>query len=293
MYHLFTNTKDIQNKLLLGLGETSIHDFHFCRLPGEVTESGFSEFALDIFWSMAVYWKHCGTTGFRLWDEEFNVFKEKLVDPSTEEFHIYTFDDNDIQFDQVQIKDLPNECSICKSFTKTRCKRCKSIRYCSRECQKSDWKHHKPDCHLPSIVYFSEDEDDIMRNSHKLKEVTFHETYFVEDGLECSECHHVKDYFDFSKSQIVKDERRRCKECVESTPPPPPKISNLYCNDCGETKESTEFSKSQRSNNYSKRKCILCVEKLNEARRNETKWYEGREHIFKSPQTTESLEESN
>ena len=26
------------------------------------------------------------------------------------------------------------------------CAKCKGIMYCSRECQKQDWKHHKKDC---------------------------------------------------------------------------------------------------------------------------------------------------
>ena len=27
-----------------------------------------------------------------------------------------------------------------------RCSKCKSVRYCSRECQRSDWKQHKLRC---------------------------------------------------------------------------------------------------------------------------------------------------
>ncbi|TDL26562.1 hypothetical protein BD410DRAFT_763795 [Rickenella mellea] len=37
-------------------------------------------------------------------------------------------------------------CVICGTTTKTECSRCHSVRYCSRECQSSDWKDHKPRC---------------------------------------------------------------------------------------------------------------------------------------------------
>ena len=30
-----------------------------------------------------------------------------------------------------------------------RCSRCKSVRYCSAECQKADWKNHKKECRKP------------------------------------------------------------------------------------------------------------------------------------------------
>jgi len=28
-----------------------------------------------------------------------------------------------------------------------KCSKCKKVRYCCRECQVTDWKNHKPDCH--------------------------------------------------------------------------------------------------------------------------------------------------
>ncbi|KAI1270369.1 hypothetical protein F5Y18DRAFT_421861 [Xylariaceae sp. FL1019] len=37
-------------------------------------------------------------------------------------------------------------CSICKKPTEKKCSKCREILYCSRECQKSDWKTHKKDC---------------------------------------------------------------------------------------------------------------------------------------------------
>ena len=37
-------------------------------------------------------------------------------------------------------------CYVCKKETTDLCKRCKSTYYCSKSCQKSNWKHHKTEC---------------------------------------------------------------------------------------------------------------------------------------------------
>lgn len=36
--------------------------------------------------------------------------------------------------------------TCCKSYDLQRCSKCKSIRYCSKECQTADWKYHKQEC---------------------------------------------------------------------------------------------------------------------------------------------------
>ena len=42
---------------------------------------------------------------------------------------------------------MPHACKKCKKPCKAlKCSRCQKATYCSRECQKADWKRHKADC---------------------------------------------------------------------------------------------------------------------------------------------------
>ena len=41
-----------------------------------------------------------------------------------------------------------HRCHTCKNITNTKkCANCNIIRYCSIDCQKTDWKRHKLECH--------------------------------------------------------------------------------------------------------------------------------------------------
>jgi hypothetical protein len=44
------------------------------------------------------------------------------------------------------IKYRDNICHFCKIKANLLCAKCKSVRYCGSECQKSDWKNHKKNC---------------------------------------------------------------------------------------------------------------------------------------------------
>lgn len=44
------------------------------------------------------------------------------------------------------IEENDPKCKVCKKPSKDRCSRCKTARYCSRECQVSDWRTHKKTC---------------------------------------------------------------------------------------------------------------------------------------------------
>jgi hypothetical protein len=37
-------------------------------------------------------------------------------------------------------------CFLCLEPSKLKCSRCLTIQYCSKECQKKDWKIHKNNC---------------------------------------------------------------------------------------------------------------------------------------------------
>ncbi|KAF8050401.1 hypothetical protein N665_1978s0004 [Sinapis alba] len=54
-----------------------------------------------------------------------------------------------------------SECSVCKNLTTKKCSRCKSVRYCSAECQRSDWNSgHKLKCK----VFKSTDSSPVRRD---------------------------------------------------------------------------------------------------------------------------------
>ena len=38
------------------------------------------------------------------------------------------------------------ECEVCKEPARSRCSKCKTVSYCSREHQKHDWKSHRSVC---------------------------------------------------------------------------------------------------------------------------------------------------
>ena len=52
------------------------------------------------------------------------------------------------QADRARMK-LFHTCGFCKTGGREfkKCSVCKKVRYCSRECQKDDWKKHKPICY--------------------------------------------------------------------------------------------------------------------------------------------------
>ncbi|XP_056844642.1 ubiquitin carboxyl-terminal hydrolase 19 [Raphanus sativus] len=55
------------------------------------------------------------------------------------------------------------ECHVCGKLTTKKCSRCKSVRYCSAECQKSDWNSgHKRQCK----VFKSSDSSSPVRRDH-------------------------------------------------------------------------------------------------------------------------------
>ncbi len=50
-----------------------------------------------------------------------------------------------------------SECKVCKKPTSTYCSKCKIVYYCSKICQREDWKSHKKECN--TFFHFSDDEN--------------------------------------------------------------------------------------------------------------------------------------
>ena len=43
-------------------------------------------------------------------------------------------------------------CAVCQKEAEKKCSRCKTISYCSKVCQGSNWKQHKVICHINEPV---------------------------------------------------------------------------------------------------------------------------------------------
>lgn len=227
----------------------------FCYVPGSF-EDGIdspSIFDKDLFWTIAVIFKHTGTTGIRPWDTEINRYI-KFVN---ERLAINAREKSD---------PCITLCAVCKEPSKLRCSRCKNERYCSTECQRSHWTigGHKQKCKtgastrvplvlIPDLPVATREEnaDDWWAHADI--------DYNTDEDYECTECSALVNFHGFSKSQFFKDDgRRRCKECVAATVVTAP-IATLFCVDCNLAKPREAFTKSQCRANSSKRKCKDCV----------------------------------
>ena len=50
---------------------------------------------------------------------------------------------------------MPEQCSVCGKESTSRCSKCKTVYYCSRECQLRDWPNHKQSCNKIKRNYTS------------------------------------------------------------------------------------------------------------------------------------------
>ncbi|KAL0701761.1 hypothetical protein Bca4012_057883 [Brassica carinata] len=63
-----------------------------------------------------------------------------------------------------------SECSVCGNLSTKKCSRCKSVRYCSANCQKSDWNSgHKRQC----MVFQSSDSSPVRNDALDFKASLF------------------------------------------------------------------------------------------------------------------------
>lgn len=69
------------------------------------------------------------------------------------------------------------KCASCGEPATQRCSKCKSVWYCSRECQLKDWKAHKEMCKMLTEVRKDEDKrEDEIKAMNKEKAATAQKT---------------------------------------------------------------------------------------------------------------------
>ena len=67
---------------------------------------------------------------------------------------------------------------------KLKCGKCRSVVYCSADCQKADWKEHKTSC-KPSVIYVS-DQMTALYESHSWRKLLLKWSSYLDELLEVS-----------------------------------------------------------------------------------------------------------
>lgn len=74
-------------------------------------------------------------------------------------------------------------CAVCNKPSILLCSRCRTIYYCSQDCQRSDWREHKPNC--SQIINAVE----MIRKDNMIKLLALSKIYFVYNDVLSSECY--------------------------------------------------------------------------------------------------------
>lgn len=98
-----------------------------------------------------------------------------------------------------------NRCDKCQRDLATQvCGQCKKIRYCSRECQTSDWSHHKAICLVYARMKRVDVWQDMMSKWRKEHNPKTLQQQMIDDALTDRLIHAMPELHGLSRNQIVK-----------------------------------------------------------------------------------------
>lgn len=60
---------------------------------------------------------------------------------------------SNLEMEREEIDSHTEECAFCNLDASKKCSRCKKVFYCSKQCQKNDWRNHKQTCQNPQFQH--------------------------------------------------------------------------------------------------------------------------------------------
>lgn len=105
-----------------------------------------------------------------------------------------------------------SSCGFCGAEKKnlSKCSRCKSVFYCTKECQKSHWKTHKPNCKLPPEI--PEANDKLPKFPQPVKRDLDSIAKFVCSSLKTKYFSVINDVFEDEKALDILNEVKRLRK---------------------------------------------------------------------------------